>query len=107
MTISYEDFQKIDMRVGRIVRAEEFPKARKPALKLWIDFGPELGIKQSSAQLTHLYTVKQLTNKLIVGVVNFPSKRIADFISEVLVLGTEVEPDVVLLLDPGKDAIVG
>jgi tRNA-binding protein len=107
MTISYEQFQQVDMRVGRITRVEEFAKARKPAFKLWIDFGSTIGIKQSSAQVTRLYSMEKLQDRLVVAVVNFPSKKIADFTSEVLVLGTEVEADVVCLLDPGADAVIG
>jgi tRNA-binding protein len=103
---TYDDFLKVDMRVGRIVRAEEFTKARKPAYKLWIDFA-ELGVKQSSAQITRLYKVDELLDRLVVAVVNFPPRQIADFMSEVLVLGTEIEKDVVQLLDPQVNALPG
>ncbi|MCX7930185.1 MAG: tRNA-binding protein, partial [Chlorobi bacterium] len=81
------DFEAIEMRVGRIVRAESFPAARKPAYKLWIDFGALYGIKQSSAQITERYQPETLVGRLVVAVVNLPPKRIADFVSEVLVLG--------------------
>jgi tRNA-binding protein len=106
MTITYDDFTKVDMRVGRIVNIENFPKARKPAYKLKIDFG-DLGIKYSSAQITSKYSKDDLLNRLIVAVVNFPKKQIADFQSEVLVLGTEIEKDVVALLEPDQKAILG
>lgn len=107
MTISYDEFMAVDMRVGKITRVEDFAKARKPAYKLWIDFGSEVGIKQSSAQLTVKYSTQDLQDRLIVAVVNFAPKQIADFRSEVLVLGTEVEKDAVVLLDPGQSSVVG
>src|ERR1700750_1665932 len=95
--ISWADFEKIDIRVGTIVEVNDFPKARKPALKLLIDFG-ELGVKRSSAQITAFYTKENLLNRQVIAVVNFPPKQIADFISECLVLGVyTAEKDVVLL----------
>lgn len=103
--ISFDDFLKIDIRVGRITKAEVFEKARKPAYKLWIDFG-EMGSRQSSAQITKYYSLEQLAGRLIVAVVNFPPKQIADFRSEVLVLGTEHDGGV-LLLSPGEGAEPG
>jgi len=106
-TISFDDFLKVDMRVGRIVVAEDFPEARKPAYKLQIDFGPELGIKRSSAQITKLYTKEDLIDKLIVAVINFPAKQIGPVRSEVLVLGTELEKDVIALLEPKPNAVLG
>ncbi|WP_420974991.1 tRNA-binding protein [Bacillus thuringiensis] len=93
----FDDFQKIDMRVGEIIRAEEFPKARKPAYKLWVDFGDEIGIKQSSAQITACYKLSDLIGKQVLGVVNFPPMRVADFSSEVLVMGVYAEQGVVLI----------
>ena len=97
MVISGEDFLKVDVCVGRIIGVEDFPKAKKPAYKLTIDFGNELGIKRSSAQITELYRQQDLLNRSILAVTNFPPKQIADFISEVLVLGVVTENGVVLL----------
>lgn len=98
--ISWEDFEKIDMRVGTIQNAEFFEKARKPAYKLWIDFGNELGIKKTSAQITNLYKPEELINKQIIAVVNFPPKQIADFMSECLVMGVYNKNGEVILLNP-------
>jgi len=106
-TINFDDFLKVDMRVGRIIVAENFPEARKPAYKLQLDFGPELGIKRSSAQITRLYSKEDLINKLVVAVTNFPVKQIGPVRSEVLVLGTELEKDVIALLEPGPNAVLG
>jgi tRNA-binding protein len=97
--IDYEDFAKVDMRVGRIVAVEDFPEARKPAWKLRIDFGPELGEKRSSAQITN-YPREQLEGRLVVGVVNFPPRQIGPVRSEVLVLGAVSDDHPVLLLEP-------
>ena len=93
----FEDFLKLDIRVGTILRAEPFPKARKPAYQLWIDFGQEIGEKRSSAQITDYYTPETLIGKQILAVVNFPPRQIADFFSEVLVLGTYSDGGVVLI----------
>ena len=102
-----EDFDKLDMRVGRVVGVEEFPEARVPAWKLRIDFGPEVGVKQSSAQITH-YTREQLEGRTVVAVVNFPPRRIAGFASEVLVLGAlDPEKGVVLLAPDDPDVDLG
>lgn len=107
MTINWNDFEKIDIRVGTIIEVTDFPKARKPAYKLKIDFGPELGIKQSSAQITAHYNNEQLLNRQIVAVVNFPPKQIADFISECLVLGIYDTNNDVILLKPDKPTANG
>jgi tRNA-binding protein len=94
---TFEDFQKLDMRVGEITRAEAFPKARKPAYKLWVDFGEEIGVKQSSAQITDCYALDELIGKQVLGVVNFPPMKVADFTSEVLVMGVYSDQGVVLI----------
>ena len=103
---SFEDFLKLDIRVGTIIKAEEFKKAKKPAYKLEIDFGEEIGLKKSSAQITNLYIPEELIEKQILAVVNFPQKQIADFISEVLVLGT-YSNEGVILITPDKMATNG
>ena len=96
-----EDFEKLDIRVGTIIDAVTFKKAKKPAYKLEIDFGKEIGIKKSSAQITNLYTIDELKGEQILAVVNFPPRQIADFMSEVLVLGT-YSKDGVILITPDK-----
>jgi tRNA-binding protein len=104
--ISYDDFAKVDIRVGRIVQVDDFPKARKPAFKLRIDFG-ELGVKTSSAQITTHYRKEELQQRLVIAVVNFPPRQIADFFSEVLTLGViQAEGDVVLV-GPDRDVPLG
>ncbi|WP_017306889.1 tRNA-binding protein [Spirulina subsalsa] len=100
-TITYADFEKIEIHTGRIIRVEDFPKARKPAYKLWIDFG-ELGVKKSSAQITQRYSKEDLRDRLIVAVTNFPPRQIADFRSEVLVLGVVLDDQQVVLLQPDQ-----
>jgi len=105
-TISFEEFLKVDIRVGRILTAEDFPEARKPAYKLTIDFG-KLGVKKSSAQITQRYAKEQLLGRQVVAVVNFPPKQIADFISEVLVLGAVTKNNEVVLLKPDQDVELG
>jgi tRNA-binding protein len=94
---TFEDFMALDIRVGEIVQAEVFEKAKRPAYKLWVDFGEEVGIKRSSAQITECYKPEDLIGKQVLGVVNFPPRQIADFISDVLVLGTYSEQGVVLI----------
>ena len=105
--ITWEDFEKIDVRVGTIFEVNDFPAARKPAYQMLIDFGNELGIKKSSAQITTLYTKQELLNRQVVAVVNFPPKKIADFSSECLVLGVYDENKNVILLQPGKPVANG
>jgi tRNA-binding protein len=105
--ITYEDFTKLDIRVGEIVVVEDFPKARKPAYKLTINFGSEIGIKKSSAQITTLYTKEELLGKQVMCVVNFPPKQIGPFISEVLTLGVDDAEGNVVLLMPSKKAKLG
>ncbi len=100
--ITRSDFEKIDMRAGTIIEVDDFPKARKPAFKLTIDFGEEIGIKRSSAQITAHYTKEDLLNRKVIAVVNFPPKQIADFTSECLVLGVYDENKDVILLQPER-----
>ena len=107
MTITYDDFQRVDIRVGRITRAEPYPEARKPAIKLWVDFGPEIGEKRSSAQLTRHYTPEGLVGRMVMGVVNFPPRQIGKVMSEVLVLGVPDAEGEVVLLQPDQDVPLG
>jgi len=104
--ITFDDFLAVDMRVGRIVAVEDFPEARRPAWKLRIDFGPEIGEKRSSAQITN-YTREQLEGRLVVGVVNFPPRQIGPVRSEVLVLGAVSDDHPVLLLEPDESSVPG
>jgi tRNA-binding protein len=104
--ISWSDFERVDMRVGRVVRAEPFPEARKPAYRLWIDLGP-LGERRSGARITDRYRPEDLVGRHVVCVVNFPPKRIGPFVSEVLVLGAYADGDQVVLLRPDDDVTPG
>ncbi len=104
--LSWDEFARVDMRVGRIVAVEEFPQARKPAWKLTVDFGAQIGERRSSAQITN-YAREQLLGRNVVGVVNFPDKQIGPFVSQCLVLGTYTPDGLVLLLDPAPDAALG
>jgi len=105
--ISYEDFEKVDIRVGRIVQADEFPQARKPAYRLRIDFGPAIGVKNSSAQITKYYNPNDLVGKLVLGVVNFPPRQIATFLSDVLTLGVILGEGDICLVHPDRDVPLG
>ena len=101
-TISYQDFEAVDIRVGTIVKVDPFPEARKPAYKLTIDFGAAIGLKRSSAQITHHYSPEQLTGRQIAAVINFPPKQIGPFMSEVLTLGFPDDQGNVVLIEPSR-----
>jgi tRNA-binding protein len=104
--ITFDDFLKVDIRVGRVVRAEAFPEARKPAIKMWIDFGPEIGERKTSAQITDHYAPDDLIGRQVMGVVNFPPRQIGPFMSEVLVLGAH-DTTGVILIAPDKEVPLG
>ena len=105
--ISFDDFLKVDIRVGRVVNAEPYPEARKPAIKLWVDYGDEIGVKKSSAQITRHYTPEALIGRQVMGVVNFPPRQIGPFMSEALVLGVPDADGEVVLIGPGQDVPLG
>lgn len=106
-TISYADFERVDIRVGRIVDVQDFPEARKPAYRLRIDFGAEIGVKKSSAQATKYYSKEHLMHRLVVAVVNFPPKQIGPYMSEVLTLGVPDGEGAVVLLIPEREVPLG
>ena len=105
--IAIDDFLKVDIRVGRIVDAQDYPEAKKPALKLRVDFGPEIGVKRSSAQITRHYRPEKLVGRLVIGVVNFPSRQIGKFMSDVLILGVPDADGEVVLVTPDMDVPAG
>lgn len=105
--ITFDDFLKVDIRVGRVTRAEPYPEARKPAVKLWVDFGPEIGEKKSSAQITAHYEPQQLIGRQVLAVVNFPPRQIGKVRSEVLVLGLSDADGEVVLIGPDRDVPEG
>ncbi|WP_297773903.1 tRNA-binding protein [uncultured Roseovarius sp.] len=105
--ISFDDFLAVDIRVGRVTRAEPYPEARKPAIKLWVDFGPEIGEKKSSAQITAHYTPEALIGRQVLAVVNFPPRQIGKFRSEILVLGLSDGNDGIVLIRPDQDVPIG
>ncbi|MBV2359792.1 tRNA-binding protein [Thalassococcus sp. CAU 1522] len=105
--ITFDDFLKVDIRVGQVTRAEPFPEARKPAIKLWVDFGPEIGERKSSAQITEHYSPDALVGRRVLAVVNFPPRQIGPVRSEVLVLGVHDDAGAVVLAVPDKDAPLG
>lgn len=100
--IGFEDFRKVDVRVGTIVDVQDFPEARRPAYKLWVDFGPELGVKKTSAQVTKHYTASRLLGRQVAAVMNFPPKQVGKFMSEILVLGFPDAAGEVVLVEPGS-----
>lgn len=105
--ITFDDFLKVDIRVGRVVQAEPFPEARKPAIKLWVDFGGALGVRKSSAQITRHYAPEALIGTQVMAVVNFPPRQIGKFMSEILVLGVPDADGEVVLLRPDLDVPLG
>ena len=105
--ISFDDFLKVDIRVGQVLRAEPYPEARKPAIKMWIDFGPEIGEKRTSAQVTAHYTPETLVGRQVMAVVNFPPRQIGKFMSEVMVLGVSDAAGGIVLLSPDQPVPIG
>lgn len=106
-TASFDDFLRLDIRVGKVVDVQPFPEARKPAFKLWVDFGAELGVRKSSAQITRHYRPEDLLGRQVLAVVNFPPRQIGPFRSEILVLGVPDADGEVVLIGPGQDVPLG
>lgn len=106
-TITFDDFLKLDIRAGKVVQAEPYPEARRPAIKLWVDFGGDLGVKKSSAQITTHYDPETLVGRQVMAVVNFPPRQIGKFMSEILVLGVPDSDGEVVLLAPDQDVPLG
>ncbi|MEE8350764.1 MAG: tRNA-binding protein [Rhodospirillales bacterium] len=107
MEISYDDFEKVDIRVGTVTRAEPFPEARRPAIKLWVDFGPAMGEKKTSAQITKYYDPEGLIGRQVACVVNFPPRQIGKFMSEILILGFPDDAGEVVLMTPDREVPMG
>ncbi|MGC1496637.1 MAG: tRNA-binding protein [Sulfitobacter sp.] len=105
--LNFDDFLKVDIRVGTVTKAETFPEARKPALKVWVDFGPEIGVRKTSAQITVHYTPETLIGRQVMGVVNFPPRQIGPFMSEFLLLGVPDVDGAIVLMNPDKDVPKG
>ncbi|MGB0903422.1 MAG: tRNA-binding protein [Mangrovicoccus sp.] len=105
--VSFDQFMALDIRVGRVTKTEAFPEARRPTIKLWVDFGPEIGIKKSSAQITRHYTPDELIGRQVMAVVNFPPRQIGKFMSEILVLGAPDAEGEVVLLAPDQEVPLG
>lgn len=105
--ISYDDFARIEVRVGRVQRAEPFPEARRPAYRVWIDFGPGIGVRKTSAQITRNYRLDELPGRLVLAVTNFPPRQIGPFMSEVLLLGVPDEDGEVVLIEPDRNVPLG
>ncbi len=101
-TIGFDDFLKLDIRVGTVIRAEPFPEARRPAYKVWVDFGAEIGVRKTSAQATAHYTLEDLIGRQVAAVINFPPKQIGKFMSEILILGFPDETGEVVLIGPER-----
>ncbi len=105
--LSFDDFLKVDIRVGRVVDAQPFPEARKPAIKLWVDFGGDIGVRKSSAQITRHYAPEEIVGKQVMAVVNFPPRQIGPFMSEILVLGLPDADGEIVLIGPDQDVPIG
>ena len=105
--ISFDDFMKVDIRTGRVIKAEDFPEARKPAIKMWVDFGGDIGVRKTSAQVTVHYTPESLIGRQVMAVVNFPPRQIGPFMSEILVLGVPDADGAIVLITPDLETPIG